>query len=353
MHRVGERIGDDERDRAGHETHHDRSDAVEQPSEDGRARHPEPLARQAGERGPRREDGPATGCDGSHPRAGGLLTPEEFGEPHRLEDLEDDHGDRPGDLGEHQPLQDAARPHQPQAVPHDHRGLLGRGGRPTQTGDVEVADAAWLLEQEQDHDEVQHGQAGSAEHGQPQRGLLLDRVPRDETARQQGARSDRDADDRPVGGQGAVDVRVGLGGMHGVDEPRLERTGVERPEDARQGGSDHERGERMGHEQGHGGQHAEGSGGHVDRSPSERVREAGGRQLEQEDHDAGERHRESGLADGEAPLEDPEHEDADDEPDGEPPGAGQDEEDAARGGRAEHAGHDRWSGVGGRSRSSG
>ena len=101
--------------------------------------------------------------------------------------------------------------------------------------------------------------------------------------------------------------------MHGVDEPRLERAGVQRPEGAHQGARDDERPEALRERVGRDGDDVDDGGGEVDRAAAHGIREAARGQLEEEAGDAHDRADRGGLRDREAAAGLHEDEDADDE----------------------------------------
>ena len=85
------------------------------------------------------------------------------------------------------------------------------------------------------------------DHRQQQRRRAGEGVPPDERHPTRGRRRRCSTpSDGALGGERPVDVGAGRGRVHGVDEPRLERSGVERPEDARQHGGGEEGPEGLG-----------------------------------------------------------------------------------------------------------
>jgi hypothetical protein len=205
-------------------------------------------------------------------------------------------------------------------------------------------------------------------------------MPPDQRSRHEGPGGDASAEHGPLGGQGAVDVRTGRGRVDGVDEPCLERSGVERAEDARQQGRGEEGPERLGDDEHRARHDVDDRRGHEDRPSPEGISEAARRQLEEEDGEAHRRRHRQGLRHRQSTLELPQGRQADHEPDGEPAGEAQHEQDAAcrargedgirllaafagnlapvaafvpAGGLALAGGHQRAPRVGGRSRSSG
>ena len=270
---------------------------------------PDPAAGQSGQRGPEGEDAPADGGHRAHQGAGLLLAADELGEPDRLEGLEDHHAGRPEDLDQDQPEQ---HPVAAAAV------AARRGPRPAPRGPTPAArrtpvTSTWVRGSWSRAATATRWttlSAAQAEHREQQGRLRRERVPGDEATGEHGARRDRGAEHRALGGQGSVDVGAGLGDVDGVDEPRLERPGVERTEDPLQGGGEREGPERVGEDQHDAGDHVDHGRRDQHRAAAEGVGEAAGRQLEGEDHAAPGTRTPAAPSTREPLLQDPQHEQA-------------------------------------------
>ena len=127
----------------------------------------------------------------------------------------------------------------------------------------------------------------------------------------------------PARESGPVDVDTGGRRVHGVDEPRLERAGVQRPEGAHQGARDDERPEALRDRVGRDRDDVDDRGGEVDRAAAHGIREAARGQLEEEAGQAHDRADRGGLGDGQAAVGLHEDEDADDEAHRQPSGGRQ------------------------------
>ena len=157
------------------------------------------------------------------------------------------------------------------------------------------------------------------------------RVPPDQQAREHRPHGDRDTEDRAGPRQLAVDVRARRGLVDGVDEPRLERPGVQGPEGAHQRAGDHEGPEALRDRVGRDGDDVDDRGGEVDGAAAHGIRETAGRQLEEEAGQAHDRADRGGLGDREPAAGHHQDEDADDEADRQPAG-GRDQVVATLGG---------------------
>ena len=169
------------------------------------------------------------------------------------------------------------------------------------------------------------------------RGVLVaehggSRVPPDEQAGEHRPDGDRGTEDRAGPRQLAVDVGARGRLVHGVDEPRLERPGVQRPEGAHQRAGDDEGPEALGERVAGDGDDVDDRGGEVDRAAAHGIREAAGRQLEEEAGEAHDRADRGGLGDREAAARSHQDEDADDEADRQPAG-GREQVEATLGAR--------------------
>ena len=200
-----------------------------------------------------------------------------------------------------------------QTLPDHDRRLAHRGRGPTHTDAVAGSAAVRLLEDDEHGDEVHDAQPEVEQAGQQQGALGGDGVPPDEPTRDQRAERHRRTENRSLPRQVAVDVGPGLGRVDRVDEPRLERSGVERPEHPGQHRGQRELPPGGGRVEDDRGRDEEDRRRDVDRPTAERVGEPAGRQLEKEDGDAGQRGRGERLGDGEAALQRPEREDPDDQ----------------------------------------
>jgi len=155
----------------------------------------------------------------------------------------------------------------------------------------------------------------------------LDRVPPDEGSAEQRADGHPDAQHGALPGQFLVDIGARRALVHGVDEPRLERTGVQGTEGPHQGGGTDELPEALGEEIGEAGDDVDACRRDIDGSSPEGIGEATGGQLEGETHESGHGSGRHGLRDREPAVGLQEDEDADDEADREPAGEVEQQED--------------------------
>ena len=297
-------------------------------------RHADAAARPPGERGPDGEDRPATGRHRAHDGAGPLLAADELGEPDRLEGLEDDHRDRPEDLDDDDDraargwsaaarARRARRPAPPWPRRRPGAGPRRRRGRGAPGAAARVASRCTTLR-------TTKTTTGSSSADAPVKGCHQTRAPDTRAPPAMLA-----AEHRALGREGAVDVGAGRGRVHGVDEPRLERPRVERPEDAGQHRRGEEDPERLGDDEHRARHDVDDRRRDEDRPSPEGIGEAARRQLEEEDREPDRRRHRQGLGHGEPALELPQGEQPDDEPDREPAGEAEHEEDPACGGGGE------------------
>ena len=227
---------------------------------------------------------------------------------------------------------------QAEAVADDGGRLLGRGQRrgaaPRRRG---ARRRARLAQQDEDGDEV-HDVEGRRRRRRAAASAdgAGERVPPDEATRDQ--RTDRDADTEhgALRGERAVDVGAGRRsrGPCRRTTPRAARSRAPgRRRSARRPARKAQKDVRD--EQDAARDDVDDGGDDEDRPAPEGVGEAARRQLEEEDRQPGGRRDGHRLRDGEAALELPQGEQADDEPDREPAGEGEREEDPAGGGGGE------------------
>jgi hypothetical protein len=171
-------------------------------------------------------------------------------------------------------------------------------------------------------------------------------MPRDQESAEQRAARDRHAEHRAGPCEGTRDLGLRIVLVHGVDEPGLERTGVEHAEDALQQQRDGEQRIRVGEQE----QHARGDREHSrcgeHRASSERVGQRSRGQFQGERHEALDREDRADLRDREPAFERQQHGHPEGHADRQPAQPGEQEQaalgrgDRARGGRRGLGAHD-------------
>ncbi len=232
-------------------------------------------------------------------------------------------------------------PDQPHTAGHDRGRPAHRGPRPARP-----CGAGRLPQQHRRRQQVDPTPHDVQHQRQRERLPRADRVPGDQGTGQHGCRCDGQPEHRALVREIAVDVRAGLGGVHRVHEPRLERPGVQGAVDPHHERRRGEGPERVGQGEAERREHVEHPGREQDRSAAEGVGEAAGRQLQEQDRDPLGGQEGHHLRHGEAALQRDQRVEAEHQPDRQPTGRAQQQEHAPSRGAVQH-GWDRGAHAGG------